>query len=242
MKQVIVPSSPAAVRLAQLAGFNADLAEALYGFTIALHMIESGETREQNLVRPLVSAATVSYGRCFTSSNVRPSLDTILDVPDAQVGVHHALKRLRNRTVAHSESTLTPSYAVLNLERAESAGDVYAAQASAMTVHVSFSMEGIQQFHELTRVVKNLLLLEIEKAKGDLVSELNGSADLQELWDDGVLPQMVPIPLGEWDLDSKRPDYPDSHIIPVVAAPARTFLVPSSGNLYTVRDCGTEPD
>ncbi|MBN9159218.1 hypothetical protein [Microbacterium sp.] len=232
MKQVIAPSSTAAIRLAQLAGFNADLAEALNGFTIALHLIESKETWEQNLVRPLVSDATVSYGRCFTSSNVRPNLETIIDVPDSHADVHHALKRLRNRTVAHSESTLTPSYAVANLERDESAGTIRASQALAITAHVSFSMEAIQQFHELTLVVKELLLHEIEKAKAELLTVLNDGGDLQELWDSGLLPQLVPVPLEQWDVDSKRADYPDSHIIPVVVTPARTFLAPSSGNLF----------
>ncbi|MGF6824579.1 hypothetical protein M2317_003512 [Microbacterium sp. ZKA21] len=242
IRQVIAPSSPAAIRLAQLAGFNADLGEALNGFTIALHMIESRERWEQNLVRPLVSDATVSYGRCFTTSNVRPNLETIIDVPDSYIDVHRALKRLRNRTIAHSESMLTPSYAVTTLKRDESTGATHAAQALAMTAHVSFSGEAIQQFRELALVMNDLLLLEIEKAKADLIFVLNDDGDLRKLWSDGQLPQLVPVALDQWDVDSKRPEYPDSHIIPVVVTPARTFLTPSSGNLYKSRETETETE
>jgi hypothetical protein len=232
MKQVIAPDSPAAVRLALLGGFNADLGDALYGFSIALHLNESQEPTERNLVRRVVSDAIVSYGRCFTSSNVRPRLDEIIDVPEAYADVHHMLKRLRNRTVAHSESTLTPTYAVVDLERDESTGVVRATRALAMSVHASFSGEAIEQFHEVSGALKNLLLLQIEQAKAELIAELDAAGDVADLWNDGTLPQFVDIPLDDWNVDSKRPDYPESHIIPVVVAPARTFLTPSAGDLY----------
>ncbi|UOQ89210.1 hypothetical protein MUN74_18435 [Agromyces endophyticus] len=229
-KQVIAPNSPAAVRLALLAGFNADLTDALYGFSIALHMIESNESSEQNLARRLVSDATIAYVRCFSRSNVRPNLDTIIAVPDGYADAHRTLKRLRNSTVAHSESTLTPSYAVVSLERDETTGKVWATEALAMTVHFSFSAEVIRLFHDLVKAVKARLLVEIESAKGLLVTELNTKGEIVALWAEGVLPQIAPIAMEEWDVDSRRASYPDSHVIPVVAAPVRTFLAPSSGD------------
>lgn len=235
MKQVIAPESPAAVRLALLGGFMADLSDALYGFYIALHLNESQEPTERGLVRRVVSDAIVSYGRCFTSSNVRPYLDEIIEVPEAYADVHHMLKRLRNRTVTHSESSLTPTYAVIDLERNESTGVLRATRALAMSVHASFSGEAIEQFHEVSGALKNLLLLRIEQAKAELVAELDAAGTLAGLWNDGTLPQFVDVPLDDWNVDSKRPDYPESHIIPVVATPAKTFLTPSAGDLYEAR-------
>lgn len=47
--------------------------------------------------------------------------------------------RLRNSTVAHSESGLAPSYAVVHLERDEEASIVRAPTACAMTVHSAYS-------------------------------------------------------------------------------------------------------
>lgn len=239
-KQVIAPTSLAAIRLAQLAGFNADLGDALYGFTIALHMIESTVAWEKNVVRRLVSDAAVAYARCFTTSNVRPKLDTIIEVPAEHQDVHLILMKLRNRTVAHSESTLTPSFAVVGLARDESSGDVRAALALAMTAHVSFSDDAVQLFHDTTNAVKRLLLIEIETAKAQLLTDLNSNGDLVTLWKDGMQPQMVPISLDEWDVDSRRPDYPDSHVIPITTEPARTFLMPSGGHLYDARDLAGE--
>ncbi len=231
-KQVIAPSSPAAIRLAQLAGFNADLAVAHDSLTLGSHFAESQNTTELNLVRPVVIEATVAYGRCFTRSYVRPTLDTIITVPDELRVEHGMFLRLRHGTVAHSESHLTPSYAVVNLERDETTGDVRAVQALAMTGHVSFSGEAIQLFHDLVGAIKQLLLAEIENAKAELLAELTNTGDLETLWNEGVLPQLVPIPLDEWDVHTRRPDYPHSHVIPIVVAPARTFLMPSSGKLY----------
>ncbi|WP_285039154.1 hypothetical protein [Plantibacter sp. lyk4-40-MEA-4] len=231
-KQVIAPSSPAAIRLAQLAGFNADLGLARTSLTIASHYAESQDPTELSLVRTLVVEATVAYGRCFTKSYVRPILSTIITVPSEYTAEHQNLLRLRHGTVAHSESNLTPTYSVAVLERDEVTGNVHAAQALAMTVHFSFSGEAIQLFIDLVRVVKEMLLVEIENAKAELIDELNASADLNALWDEGVLPQMEPISLDEWDVHTRRPEYPESGVIPIVVNPARTFLMPSTGDLY----------
>jgi hypothetical protein len=230
-KQVIAPSSPAAARLAQLAGFNADLAVAHNSLTLASHFSDSQDKTERNLVRPLVIEATVAYGRCFTTSHVRPRLDTIIRMPDEYAAEHDMLMRLRHGTVAHSESNLTPSYAVVNLDRNSNTGDVRVLQALAMTSHTSFSSEAIQLFNELAGAMRQLLFVEIEFAKADLIAELNRTGHLDTLWAYGMLPQLASISLGDWDVYARRPEYPDSHVIPMLVAPARTYLTPSAGRL-----------
>ncbi|MDW4572618.1 hypothetical protein R8Z57_07490 [Microbacterium sp. M3] len=232
-KQVIAPRSAESVRLALLAGHNADLGTAQDSFHVASHMVRSNDKSERNLVRPLVAEATVAYGRCFTKSYVagRTQLDKIITIPREHAAAHASLMRLRNSTVAHSESVLTPSFAIVELQREQPEGAVRAVRASAMTVHPSYSAEAIDEFHALVRAVKQVLLGEIERAKAALLARL-AAEDLTALWDEGQQPQLLSVSLDSWDIHSRRPDYPETNIIKVLVEPARTFLMPSSGDLF----------
>jgi len=61
----------------------------------------SENTLEKSKASPLVRKAIVAYARCFTTSNVRKRLNTIVDVPDEHKGVHESMVKLCNSTVAH---------------------------------------------------------------------------------------------------------------------------------------------
>lgn len=103
-----------------------------------------------------------------------------------------------------------------------------------MTVHASYSVEAISLLHALVDAVKKLVLIEIEKAKAELIAELNRRGDLQALWDSAERPELMSISLDEWDVDTRREAYPDSPVTRVLVDPAKTFLAPSSGHLYDV--------
>ncbi len=239
-KQVIAPRSEASIRLALLAGYNADLGEALHALNIAGHMAISDVNADRSMVNPLVTTAIVAYGRCFSSSNVRDRLNTIIDVPDEHKPAHESMMKLRNSTIAHSESALMPSFAVVNLERdenAERAARITARTALALTSHPNYAPQAIDDFQTAVSAIKNVLLREIEVAKAALLAHLAQlqPADLEVLWTDGEQPEFVEISYDEWNIRKKRPKYPTSNRIEVVVPVAetrRTFLVGSSGHLF----------
>lgn len=238
-KQVIAPRSEESIRLALLAGYNADLAEALYALNIAGHMARSEDTAEKSMVSSLVTTAIVAYARCFTTSNVRARLSTIIDVPNTHEGAHESMMKLRNSTVAHSESTLMPSFPVVTLvrdEESESDSRVTVTAASALTSHPNYVLQAIAEFQSAVSAVKTLLLREIEVAKAALVARLAElpPTDLETLWHEGEQPQFVEIPYDDWDIRKARTTYPTSNRIEVlmpVARTKRTFLVGTSGHL-----------
>lgn len=231
-KLVFALRSPEALQLAELAGYNADLGETSTSLTIAGAYAVSQDRIERNLVRPLVTDATVAYGRSFTTSNLRKgrNLGHIIEIPDHLKATHEAFMRLRNSTVAHSESRVTPSYAVVHLERDDDGASVRGTAVSAMTVHPAYSIEAIEAFHALVSAVKKLVLLELENAKAALYAGIDAD-HLTKLWHEGGHADFETVSFDEWNI-KRRPKYPTSRTIRVLVEPARTFLSPSTGNLF----------
>lgn len=240
-RQVIAPASPEAIYLAMLAGHNADLATAQESLTLAGHFFQSADKVERGLVRPLVIDAVIAYGRCFQRSDAggRKKLDEIVAIPDDLASTHEVLTLLRNKTVAHSENELTPSFAIANLERDGDDGNIRPSLVSAMAVHPAFSAEAIDEFRFLVGEVKRLLLEEIDRAKAALLAQV-ALEDAVSLWEDGKHPELRLVAMAELRIKSKRKSYPTTHIVDVIASGARTYLWPWNGPFFGNDPTGPE--
>ncbi|GAP54111.1 hypothetical protein AHiyo6_06760 [Arthrobacter sp. Hiyo6] len=100
----VLPDSPNARLLAELTSHASDLSEASHTLACAFAAGEGSE-----LWGPLTSHAATAYIRPFIQSSVRSRLDEMTGIPampPALKPVHDVIRKYRNTTIAHSQSTL----------------------------------------------------------------------------------------------------------------------------------------
>lgn len=211
-RQVMVPNSPEAQKLALLGGFMADLREAADAFAIADSFSEENEDPGTAIYRFLVAHGVVAYARCFASSNVRARLDGCIPVPPDFTETHHGLIYLRNRTIAHSESNLQTTFAVVELSRDGTA--VVVDRALSMTFTTGTPRQVMQKARRLVTELQASLQMELDKAKTAVVGSID-MASATELWSTGIQPQLTPTDSREWAPETRRSKYPKSHEVPI---------------------------
>jgi hypothetical protein len=147
----VAPSSETSVKLVELTGFIADLYHAEDALRRVIE-IDEGEATDDMLLRShFVTAAVVSYWRCFTSSS-RRTLDDYVSVPGELIELHEELRVYRNRTVAQADSGLVGTH-VLSVDPAASG-----------TIYVTMPAERVTQMGKLV----DALLRTCESLAADL--------------------------------------------------------------------------
>ena len=109
-----LPDTPDARLLVALTSHASDLSEASHALASAF---AAGEDSE--LWFPLTSHAVTAYVRPFIHSNVRKRLDKrpgIRSIPPSLEAIHDVIRQHRNRTIAHSHSSLALPLAVAFLD------------------------------------------------------------------------------------------------------------------------------
>jgi len=212
VKQVAVPDSPEARRLALLGGYHADLMEAEGTLDLAETFTSDTDQRGSDIYRCLVAHAVIAYARCFVNSKVRESLSTILSVPSAYEDAHRAMMVMRNRTVAHSESALQVTYAVVDLRHVEQETTVD--RALSITFGTGIPRPVVEQVRLLITELRAALQVHFDAAKAALVASLDETA-VEDLWVNGKQPCLVPTSNSQWSADTRRAEYPASTETPI---------------------------
>lgn len=110
----LLPDSPENRLATALVSHASDLSEAAQSLELAR---EAGEGSV--LWMPLTMHAVTAYVRPFIHSAVRPRLDEMScfpGIPDERRSLHETIRRYRNTTVAHSQSTLVLPIALAVLD------------------------------------------------------------------------------------------------------------------------------
>jgi len=212
VKQVAVPDSPEARKVVLLGGYSADLMEAEDTLNLAATFTSDTDQRGSDLYRFLIAHAVIAYARCFANSNVREKLDAIVPVPPAHVDVHQAIMDVRNKTIAHSESTLQVTYAVVNLRHVEQETTVE--RAMSITFGTGIPRPVVEQWQRLITDLRAALQVLIDVAKAELIASLDDTAATW-LWDHGEQPRLVPTSDAAWVANAKRGKYPASAEAPI---------------------------
>lgn len=211
-KQVIIPDSSEARALAGLGSLSADLGEARRTVELAVDYEEAENDRERAVYRQLISHAVVVYGRVQTKSGARKALWSFISVPANLQATHDQAMLLRNRTIAHSESDLETSHAIAVLTNESGVVDivrVFVVVSSAPPPHPF-----VHQLLALIKELQRLLKPELDRARLAVVASLDAQ-QRNELWRDGMQPQLKPGLESDWEPGVKRPPYPTSHEIPI---------------------------
>lgn len=212
VKQVAVPDSPEARKVVLLGGYSADLIEAVEALEIAETF--SGETAKpgSDVYRFLIAHAVIAYARCFANSNVRAKLDTIVPVPTVHADIHQAMMDVRNKTVAHSESTLHVTYGVVDLRHVGEETTVE--RALAITFSNGIPRPVVERLQRLITDLRAALQVHFDIAKAELIASLDGAA-ASGLWDHGEQPRLVPTSDAEWVANARRGKYPATSEAPI---------------------------
>ena len=211
-KQIVVPDSPEARTLALLGGFAADLIEVADAFAIAESFSDAKQEPGATIYRFLVAHGVVAYARCFADSNVRARLGTFVSVPPEFADTHDALMKLRNRTIAHSESNLQPSFAVVDLSH--DGTTVVVDRALSITITTGMPRPIVQKARLLVTELQASLQSEFDAAKTAVAVSID-VASANSLWTTGERLRLTPTDFTEWTPDTRRPKYPKSHEVPI---------------------------
>lgn len=211
-RQVMIPDSAEARRLAMLAAFEADLTEAEDALKAAESFSDAKEDPDSAICRYLVAYGAVAYGRCFTSSTVRPELDSVVSVPPEFVDAHENLLRFRNGTIGDSENGWRPTYVLADLSHDGAVARVD--RVVAMTIATYMPQSVLRRARLLIEELKASLGSEICAARTAAVTSIDGAA-ADELWDTGVQPQLLPTYDADWIPEASWPRHRRSHEIPI---------------------------
>ncbi|MBD8535688.1 hypothetical protein [Plantibacter sp. CFBP 13570] len=211
-RQAIVLASEPVIALATLSSFNADLTEARQNFELAAEFENAVDERGHQIYRALVNQAVIAYLRCVKKSDHRPPVLEYVSVPEQFLGVHSQLDKLRNRTIAHSESDLEASYVLATLNATDGTPSLQQIQtitaAGAMPPAIRARAEALVT--DLSTQLNKI----IDEAKQAVSASLSPE-DAATLWTDGRQPRFVPALISEWDPNRKRAHYPSSELIPM---------------------------
>ena len=100
----------------ELSSHAADLAEARDSLELALRSMRDPDSPLRDAERALVANATMAYCRTFFPSKVRRPVTALVEIPRAFAATHELVAMFRNRTIAHSQSDLSVTYAVAVLD------------------------------------------------------------------------------------------------------------------------------
>lgn len=189
----------------ELSSYAVDLVEARDALELTLRSLADPDSPLREAERSLVAAAVMAYCRTFFSSKVRGPLTRAVEVPPALVATHELVAAFRNRTIAHSQSDLSVTYAVGVLD----AETLVVRDVMAPTISSTLPPEHVQAFLTLVTTMVELLDEAIEPVRQRLVQTLQ-CEDLAALVRAGIAPARELL-AADFRAATTRPPYPTSH-------------------------------
>ena len=182
---VMVADSDDARLFIELSSHAADLVEARDALELALRSMSDPDSPLQDAERSLVANAAMAYCRTFFPSKVRRPMTDFVEIPQAFFATHELVAAFRNRTIAHSQSDLSVTYAVGVLD----AETLEVRDVMAPTFLNPMPLEQVRNFIDLVDTVEGRLDEVIEPIRMRLMERL-ADADLAALVKDGTRPMV----------------------------------------------------
>lgn len=204
----MVPDSEDARAFIELSSHAADLVQAREALELAVQRRDEATSPIKGAKDALVAGAAMAYCRTFFHSNVRQPVTNSIEVPEGLRATHELVRMFRNRTIAHSQSDLSVTYAVAVLD----AKTFKVRDVTAPTIRSTMPPERVRDFLELVTAVQDLLDDAIEPIRIRLTTEI-GAADRAAVVREGVRPMAREMLAAEFDPSTTRPAYPTSHPI-----------------------------
>ena len=203
---VMVPDSKDARAFIELSSHAADPVQARAALEIALQSRDGIGSALGGAEDALIAAAAMAYCRTFFHSNVHQTVTDFVELPEALRATHQLVKVFRNRTIAHSQSDLSVTYAVAVLD----AQTFKVRDVTAPTIGGTMPPERVRDFLELVTTVQDLLDEVIEPIHARLMQEME-AADRAALVREGVRPMVRKRLAVNFDPSTTRASYPTSH-------------------------------
>lgn len=211
---VMIDDSDDARSFIELSSHAADLVEARDALELASRSMPDPDSPLRDAERSLVANAAMAYCRTFFPSKVRRPVTDFVDIPKALVATHELVAMFRNRTIAHSQSDLSVTYAlgVLHGETLE------VLDVTAPSISSPMPPEQVRNFLGLVTTVEELLDEAIEPTRMRLIRGL-ADADRPALLRAGPRPTVRALPAAKFGSRTTRPPYPASHPVYLTREP-----------------------
>lgn len=190
----------------ELSSYAVDLVEARDALELALSANADPESPLREAERALINSAAMAYCRAVMVSAVRPPITEHVEIPAELFATHELVRMFRNRTVAHSQSDLSVTYAVGVLD----ADTLDVLDVSAPSVSSTMPPGHVRTFLELVNVVEESLDEVIHPIRERLMQRLV-AADRAALIKDGPKPAVRELPEEDFGSHTTRPPYSTSH-------------------------------
>lgn len=190
----------------ELSSYAADLVEARDALELALQANADPESPLRDAERALINSAAMAYCRAVMVSAVRPPVTDQVEIPADCAATHELVRMFRNRTVAHSQSDLSVTYAVGVLD----ADSLDVLDVSAPNISSTMPPDRVRKFLELVNAMEERLDEAIHPVRMRLMEQL-ADADRAALIKDGPKPTVRDLRSGDFNPQTTRPNYPTSH-------------------------------
>lgn len=190
----------------ELSSHAVDLVEARDALALALQSTAVTESPLQGAERSLIANAAMAYCRTFFPSKVRRPITSLVQIPARVFATHDLVAMFRNRTIAHSQSDLSVTYAVGVLD----ADTLEVVDVSAPNLSSTMPPEQVKNFIELVDAVMAELDQVIEPVRMRLAARL-AVTDRVSLRDVGLSPTTRMLPAEQFGSQRTRSPYPTSH-------------------------------
>lgn len=190
----------------ELSSHAADLAEARDSLELALRSMRDPDSPLRDAERALMANATMAYCRTFFPSKVRRPVTALVEIPRAFAATHELVAMFRNRTIAHSQSDLSVTYAVAVLD----ADTQEVLDVTGPSIHSPMPPEHVHAFLGLVDALEGELDEVIDPIRTRLMDQLAAehAAPL-----DGPRRTVRVMPADAFESRTTRARYPVSHPI-----------------------------
>lgn len=211
---MLLDDSADARRFVELSSHAADLVEARDALELALRSMADPDSPLKDVERSLVANAAMAYCRTFFDSKVREKMTALVKIPEEHCAAHELVAAYRNRTIAHSQSDLSVTYAVGVLD-ADSLDPLFVAGLSVVS---PMPPEQVRSFLDLVEAVLERLDDVIDPVRERLAAELAGSDRVAMLARGRALAGR-PLWAADFEARTSRLGYPTSHPVYVSVVP-----------------------
>lgn len=211
---VMIDDSADARLFIELSSHAADLSEARAALELALRGTD-GDEPFKDARRYLAESAAMAYTRTFMPSKVRRPVTDFVTIPEPLLATHELIRLYRNRTIAHSQSSLSTTYAVGVLD----ATTLDVVCVTGPTISSDLPREHLRDFFDLIEAIEDALDEVIRPIRMRLTDAL-GEADRAALVKEGRTPDVRLRWAAEFTARDTRRPYPTSHSLYVSRASA----------------------
>lgn len=190
----------------ELSSYAVDLVEARDALELAPSANADPDSPLREAERALINSAAMAYCRAVMVSAVRPPLTEHVEIPAELFATHELVRMFRNRTVAHSQSDLSVTYAVGVLD----ADTLEVLDVSAPSVSSTMPPDHVRRFLELVSGVEERLDDVIHPVRERLMQRL-ADTDRAALIKAGAKPVVRELRSEDFGSQTTRPAYPTSH-------------------------------